>query len=150
MSVFNDSNSSSCARTLRPRGGKGKPSPPGGLRDSESGRTRVNWSSSKPSTRSRPAFEAGSFVEVRVSAILSVPLKRRRPLERGGTGLGAKSRGDAPIKVQHLSGREIGVNVRYLANPFGIKYKLNGFGTGAQPRAQISVEFPSGTQFVIE
>ena len=57
------------------------------LRDSESGRTRVNWTSSKPSTRSRPAFEAGSFVEVRVSAILSVPLKRRRPLERGGTGL---------------------------------------------------------------
>ena len=38
--------------------------------------------------------------------------------------------GDAPIKVQHLSGREIGVNVKYLAKPFGIKYKLNGFELG--------------------
>jgi len=36
--------------------------------------------------------------------------------------------GDAPIKVQHSSGREIGVNIKYLDNPFGIKYKLNGFG----------------------
>ena len=46
-------------------------------------------------------------------------------------------KGDAPIKVQHLSGREIGVNVRYLANPFGIKYKLNGFELGAEPPFQI-------------
>ena len=40
-------------------------------------------------------------------------------------------KGDAPIKVQHLSGCEIGMNIKYLAaNPFGIKYKLNGFELG--------------------
>ena len=39
-------------------------------------------------------------------------------------------RGDAPKKVQHSSGREIGVNIKYLDNPFGIKYKLNGFELG--------------------
>ena len=38
--------------------------------------------------------------------------------------------GDAPKKVQHSSGREIGVNIKYLDNPFGIKYKLNGFELG--------------------
>ena len=38
--------------------------------------------------------------------------------------------GDAPIKVQHSSGSEIGVNIKDLDNPFGIKYKLNGFELG--------------------
>ena len=32
--------------------------------------------------------------------------------------------------MQHSSGREIGVNIKYLDNPFGIKYKLNGFELG--------------------
>ena len=45
--------------------------------------------------------------------------------------------GDAPIKVQHSSGREIGVNIKYLDNPFGIKYKLNGFELGALHPFQI-------------
>ena len=39
--------------------------------------------------------------------------------------------------MQHLSGREIGVNVKYLANPFGIKYKLNGFELGVAHPFQI-------------
>ena len=43
---------------------------------------------------------------------------------------GVPEAGDAPIKVQHFSGREIGVNIKYLDNPFGIKYKLNGFELG--------------------
>ena len=47
--------------------------------------------------------------------------------------------GDAPIKVQHSSGREIGVNIKYLANPFGIKYKLNGFELGVAHPFQIRV-----------
>ena len=40
----------------------------------------------------------------------------------GGTDLG-----DAPIKGAHLSGREIGVNIIYLGNPFCTNEKLNGF-----------------------
>ena len=45
--------------------------------------------------------------------------------------------GDAPIKVQPSSGREIGVNIKYLDNLFGIKYKLNGFELGALHPFQI-------------
>ena len=48
-----------------------------------------------------------------------------------------RGKGHAPNKVQHLSSCEISVNVKYLANPFGIKYKLNGFELGAMHPFQI-------------
>ena len=32
---------------------------------------------------------------------------------------------------------ETGVNIKYLANPFGIKYKLDGFELGVAPPFQI-------------
>ena len=41
--------------------------------------------------------------------------------------------GHALIKGSHLPGRETGVNIKYLANPFGIKYKLDGFELGVAP-----------------
>ena len=34
------------------------------------------------------------------------------------------------MQHSHSSGREIGVKIKYLDNPFGIKYKLNGFELG--------------------
>ena len=40
------------------------------------------------------------------------------------------SLGHAPKKVQHLSGREIGVNIKYLGNPFCTNEKLSGFELG--------------------
>ena len=66
----------------------------------------------------------------------------RRQKSRGGrdakiSGGVSPTVGGAPIKVQHLSGCEIGVNVKYLANPFGIKYKLNGFELGVAHPFQI-------------
>ena len=39
--------------------------------------------------------------------------------------------GDAPIKVQHLSGCEIGVNDNLLDNQESLTRKLNGFELGA-------------------
>ena len=45
--------------------------------------------------------------------------------------------GDAPIKAQHSSGREIGVNIEYIGNLLGIKYKLNGFELGGCHLSQI-------------
>ena len=45
--------------------------------------------------------------------------------------------GHALVKGSHLPGRETGVNIKYLANPFGIKYKLDGFELGVAPPFQI-------------
>ena len=42
-----------------------------------------------------------------------------------------------PWGASHLPGRETGVNIKYLANPFGIKYKLDGFELGVAPPFQI-------------
>ena len=38
--------------------------------------------------------------------------------------------GDAPIKVQHLSSREIGVNVNLLENQKSLTQNFNGFELG--------------------
>ena len=38
--------------------------------------------------------------------------------------------GDAPKKVQHSSGREIGVNIKDFGNPCCTNEKLNGFELG--------------------
>ena len=47
----------------------------------------------------------------------------------GGAHL-STPQGHAPIKVQHFSGREIGVNIKYLGTPCCTNEKLNGFELG--------------------
>ena len=57
--------------------------------------------------------------------------------ERGPVHALIHMEGHALIKGSHLPGRETGVNIKYLANPFGIKYKLDGFELGVAPPFQI-------------